>query len=200
VLAGFGILLTRSESFSRLSQTGSVEEFRFVVWETIAGFLPQYLPFGSGAGSFVEIFKVHEPSVMLSASYWNHAHNDWLEWALEGGVPAIILMAVAITGWARSTAGVIRDSHTGRFEVQLGIAGAIILFVLGLWSGVDYPLRVPVIACLAALCAVWLTLGNGTSGIQQGAGQTIDGPAKNTKGAVFKTRRVKQRAKGSDRA
>lgn len=189
MLAAFGVLLTRSTGFERLSGTnaGGVEEYRFLVWRTIADFLPQYLPFGSGIGSFVEIFKIHEPEVMLGTSYWNHAHNDWLEWALEGGLPAIALMLAGIAAFALRSAALLRQSRTGRFEVQLGLAGAVVLLGLGLWSGVDYPLRTPALASLAALCAVWMALataprggeapgfGNGTAGTTGGWGSTGKG-------------------------
>jgi len=170
MLAAFGVLLSQSSGFERILGTGSgaVEEYRFLVWGSIAEFLPQYLPFGSGAGSFVEIFKIHEPDAMLGTSYWNHAHNDWLEWTLEGGIPALVLMLAAILGWAGHAIALLRERRTGRFEIQIGLASAAILFVLGLWSLVDYPLRVPALAGLAALCSVWMALSASSRG--EGAG------------------------------
>ncbi|MDJ0643321.1 MAG: O-antigen ligase family protein [Erythrobacter sp.] len=192
MLGGFALLLTQSQSFARISGTSPVEEFRFTVWETMIDFLPQYLPFGSGIGSFVEIFQVHEPSEMLGTSYWNHAHNDWLEWALEGGVPAIVLMAIALIAFARTAIGLIGRSPTGRLEVQLGLAGAIILFVLGLWSAVDYPLRVPALACLAALASVWMAFPRAGEVLSQsqsaGFGQTAGKPVFMSNSGSFPTR------------
>jgi O-antigen ligase len=173
MLGGFAFLLTRSESFTRISGGGTVEEYRFVVWQTIVDFLPQYLPFGSGIGSFVEVFKVHEPSDLLNITFWNHAHNDWLEWTLEGGVPVLVLMAVGLIAYVRRVAALIARSHTGHLEVQLGLAGAVVLFVLGLWSGVDYPLRVPMLASFAAISAVWLAFPAAGQGL-------ISGPARGT--------------------
>lgn len=200
MLAGFSILLFQSQGFSRLQATGSVEEFRFVVWDTVAGILPAYLPVGSGVGSFVEVFKVHEPSEMLGTNYWNHAHNDWLEWALEGGLPAIALMLASIAGWAYCCLSLLRQSHTGRLQVQLGLAAGIVLFVLGLWSGVDYPLRVPALSAVAALCAVWLAMPRDAETLQSGSGQTLDSEPQMKKAAKFKMRPVKRTTKGSDQA
>lgn len=156
ILAAAAFLLTRSQSFARISAGGTVEEYRFTVWQSIVDFMPQYLPFGSGVGSFVEVFQVHEPGDLLNTSFWNHAHNDWLEWLLEGGVPMALIFVAGIFFFLRRVVALIRRSHTGQLEVQLGLAGGIILFVLGLWSGVDYPLRVPVLATFAAIAAVWL--------------------------------------------
>ena len=174
MLAGFALVITQTTGFERLLSAGSgeVEEYRFTVWRTILEFMPAYFPFGSGVGSFVEIFKVHEPSEMLAQSYWNHAHNDWLEWALEGGIPMIVLMIAGIIGWAMRSIAVVRNSQSGRIEVQLALAGAIILFILGAWSFVDYPLRTPALASLAAICAVWLSL---PQAVRAGTGATQSG-------------------------
>ncbi len=192
MLGGFALLLTQSQSFTRISGTSTVEEFRFTVWETMVEFVPQYLPFGSGIGSFVEIFQVHEPSAMLGTSYWNHAHNDWLEWTLEGGIPALVLIALALVAYARNTFGLMRQSHTGRLEVQLGLAGAVVLFVLGLWSAVDYPLRVPALACVAALASVWMAFPRSGQTLnspgEEGFGQTSGKPLFMADNASFPTR------------
>ncbi|MEM8724620.1 MAG: O-antigen ligase family protein [Pseudomonadota bacterium] len=192
MLGGFALLLTQSQSFTRIAGTSPVEEFRFTVWETMIEFLPQYLPFGSGIGSFVEIFQVHEPSAMLGTSYWNHAHNDWLEWALEGGIPAIVLMVLALLAYGRNLIGLIGRSQNGRLEVQLGLAGAVVLFVLGLWSAVDYPLRVPALACLAALASVWMAFPRAGQPVSQsdgsGFGQSSGKPTFMTNEGSFETR------------
>jgi hypothetical protein len=180
VLGAFTFLLTRSESFTRISGGGTVEEYRFTVWEAITGFLPQYLPFGSGIGSFVEVFQIHEPSELLNTSFWNHAHNDWLEWALEGGVPVMVLILLGLVAFVQRVAALVSRSHTGHFEVQLGLAGGVILFVLGLWSGVDYPLRVPMLASVAAIAAVWLafpTAGRGLSVDKSTQGPDLSRPS-----------------------
>ena len=160
MLGVFALVLTQTIGFERLLSAGSgeVEEYRFTVWSTILEFAPGYLPLGSGIGSFVEVFKVHEPDAMLGQSYWNHAHNDWLEWAMEGGIPAVILMGVAIVGWGLRALALGQNSHRGRIEIQLGMAGALILFILGAWRLVDYPLRTPALASLAAISAVWMAL------------------------------------------
>ncbi|MEM7689155.1 MAG: O-antigen ligase family protein [Pseudomonadota bacterium] len=165
MLGVFALLLSQTTGFERLLSAGSgeVAEYRFTVWRTIVEFIPAYLPLGSGIGSFIEVFKVHEPDEMLALSYWNHAHNDWLEWVMEGGIPALILIAIGIVAWCKRAldlvrTGLVQNSHRGRIDVQLGLAGALILFILGAWSLVDYPLRTPALGSLAALSAVWMAL------------------------------------------
>lgn len=152
----FAYVTSRATAIDRILTKDESEEGRLIVWQTMVDILPQYLPFGSGIGSFVEIFSVHEPNDMLGLNYWNHAHNDWLEWALEGGAPAIVLMLAAMVAWALRTKSLSSYSYSGRLEIQLGLAGGVVMLVLGLWSVVDYPLRVPSLACLAAISAVWM--------------------------------------------
>lgn len=154
-IACLAYITSRAAALDRLLVRDEAEEGRLTVWQTVVDILPQYLPFGSGVGSFVEIFQVHEPSEMLSLNYWNHAHNDWLEWALEGGVLAIAIGLAAIAAWALRTRSLLSHSYAGRLDVQLGLAGSAVMLVLGLWSVVDYPLRVPSLACLFAIAAIW---------------------------------------------
>ena len=106
----------------------------------------------------MEVFQISEPATLLALNYWNHAHNDWLEWALEGGIPAIALMAFVIAAFAFQTLRLLRQEHGGRFEYQLGLLGSAMILILGLWSAVDYPLRVPSLSCLAALAGIWMML------------------------------------------
>jgi len=155
-IACFAYITSRATAIDRVLASDEAEEGRIIVWQTLVDILPQYLPFGSGIGSFVEIFNVHEPNAMLGLNYWNHAHNDWLEWALEGGVPAIALMLAAIAAWALRTRSLLSYSYSGRLDIQLGLVGAIVILVLGLWSVVDYPLRVPSLACLIAMAVIWM--------------------------------------------
>lgn len=151
-----GILFFRSEAVDRVATEGVAEEYRFFVWYTVAGFMGQYMPFGSGAGSFVEVFKLHEPRELLGFAYWNHAHNDWIEWILEFGFAGLALSVVVIVALAHRTRTIWVRLPMKREADQLAWAGIAVLFMLGLWSLVDYPLRVPSLAALAALGAVWM--------------------------------------------
>jgi len=156
-LAGFlAIAFSQAEAVDRVATGDVAEEYRLVVWQSVAGFLGQYLPFGSGVGSFVEVFQVHEPREMLGFAYWNHVHNDWLEWVLEFGFVAVVLLGLSIFVLVRRTRAIWVRLPLKRGAHQLAWTGVAVLFILGLWSVVDYPLRVPSLAALAALGAVWM--------------------------------------------
>ena len=158
VVGSLAVIFGRAEAFDRIASSDTAEEFRLRAWEVTANSIGDYFPVGSGIGSFVEIFKIHEPVDLLSFGYWNHAHNDWLEWLLEGGIPAAVLMIFAVAAWVRGTLYLWARRTSGRHSVQLGLLGAFAILILGLWSFVDYPLRVPSLASLAAIAAVWMTV------------------------------------------
>lgn len=114
-------------------------------WPLIA----QYLPWGSGAGSFREVYGAHEPLALLAPNYVLHAHNEPVELLLELGLPGGLLLLAGIALLAAITWKVWR---TTRSEAALLPR----LAVLGLWlpllhSAVDYPLRTLAIGALVAL-------------------------------------------------
>jgi O-antigen ligase len=158
VLAVVTVLFDRAEAVDRISASGGLEESRFAVWGPIVAMGKAYFPFGSGAGTFQEIYKLGEPDELLGPTYLNHAHNDWLEVFMTSGAAGLILMAVAVVAWGW---GSVRIWRARRGGLTLGPArlASIILLILGLASLADYPLRVPFIACFVVIMAVWLKSG-----------------------------------------
>lgn len=155
--ASLAFIFSRASAIERLGSSDPVEESRLDVWRVVVDFLSTYQPFGAGFGSFVEVFQIHEPGDLLATKYWNHAHNDWLEWLLDGGIPLAIIIAVALAGLVRHTLGLRKLLNTGQGWVQRAIVGSVTLVILLLWSVVDYPLRTPILASLAAIAAIWLS-------------------------------------------
>jgi O-antigen ligase len=155
-------LSTRSVALQRIVESDPADDLRFQALPTIIDAVGQYFPFGSGAGSFVPVYKLFEPDALLSAAYFNHAHNDVVEVALEYGLPGVVLMLASVAMWGRAVIQLWqnrRSAPDSRDRVQIfGWAGASILLILGLGSVVDYPLRVPSLACLAALATVWVAM------------------------------------------
>lgn len=154
IAAGLLLLATyasRDLALDRLEK-GSSEDLRWPVWEQIIRFLPDYLPWGSGIGSFVPVYQIHEADHMLLPQYVNQAHNDWLDIALTSGAPGIALCAVAILMFARAT---------GSALVAQGIAGHLrragigVILVLAFASLSDYPVRTPILSALLAIAAIW---------------------------------------------
>jgi O-antigen ligase len=154
-------LSTRSVALQRMVENDPADDLRFQALPTITDAIATFFPFGSGAGSFVQVYKLLEPDSLLGPAYFNHAHNDLAEIALEYGMFGIALMIAAavlwgvgvIRLWKRRRAGADRPDRAQIY----GWAGASILLILGLGSIVDYPLRVPSLAGFAAIASVWMT-------------------------------------------
>ena len=80
-------------------------------------------------------------------TYVNHAHNDYLELALEGGMPAILLMIAFLAWWSLRAFAIWRSPNAAELGRAACIASAAIL----LHSLVDYPLRTAAIATIFAM-------------------------------------------------
>lgn len=116
--------------------------------------IADFQPVGSGLGTFSELYRTYEreptPGVFV-----NHAHNDYLEFALELGLVGILLMA-GFLWWvfARVLAAWRYDGRGG----EIMRAASVMTMVVILHSIVDYPLRTTAIAAVMALaCAMMLT-------------------------------------------
>lgn len=81
----------------------------------------------------------------------NHAHNDYLELALELGLAGIVLMALFLAWWGIAAARAWTSPLTTAFGRAATIASAIIFA----HSLVDYPLRT---ASIAAIFGVAIAL------------------------------------------
>jgi len=156
----------RAVSLNRLLVLSTGEDMRSRALPTVLDLIGRYMPFGSGFGSFDPVYRMREPDDLLGRSYFNHAHSDFLEVALEGGVLAVVLVAIGIAWSAR--AGVLAwrtSAATGRSDPAARFAASAILLI-ALASLVDYPLRTPTVMALLAIAAVLV----GSTGREQGRG------------------------------
>lgn len=160
VLVLLTVMASRAEALKRLLSTNVAEESRTQAWEIAARLAIDYLPLGSGSGSFVPVFQRVEPLDFLSHVYFNHAHNDFLEVWLTFGLPGILLILAAITAYVIAVRGVV-GRRKERLDATrlLAATGAAVILLCGLASFVDYPLRVPSIACLFIVACCWLRTG-----------------------------------------
>ncbi|HEY0596198.1 O-antigen ligase family protein [Sphingopyxis sp.] len=147
-------LSSRISAIDRASGADLAGELRVQAWPTVRAMAETYWGTGSGFGSFAGVYKMFEPDALLSPSYFNHAHNDWIELVITGGLP-FILVAFATLVWlgrkfaAAGTRNLVKGYRGDyRFPV-LVIAG---LFVMV--SFVDYPLRMPSLQVMAILLIV----------------------------------------------
>ena len=77
---------------------------------------------------------------------------------LTGGLPAAGLLAVALVCWARGAWNSMRNIKNSNSQYAQRRLGAVIVFILGSASALDYPLRVPSLACLFVVAAAWMVV------------------------------------------
>lgn len=98
--------------------------------------------FGVGYGNFDLIYQMHQPIDQIERRYVQHAHNDYLEILLEGGVVAFALLAsflvLTVHRWRQIRADKMR------------CAALLSIGLLLAHSLVDYPLRCMALALLFA--------------------------------------------------
>jgi O-antigen ligase len=139
---------SRREAFDRLLGPDDAALNRASVLPYLFRMARDYLPFGSGFGSFDTVFRQYEKIQELSPVYLNEAHNDWLQIVIEGGWPAVAL-AAAFVGWVLFRAvTAIRQRATNDPREKLAFVAVLAMIAVG--SLVDYPLRVPIMMMVIA--------------------------------------------------
>lgn len=151
------VWLGRDEALDRLAASTPTDETRVQILPTLQDMIMQHWLWGTGLGSFERAYQVHEPATLLMQVYMNHAHNDWLELAITGGVAALAILFAALVAIARRGMHVLTWKDADPWQ-PLRRAALVIIVILGFASLSDYPLRTPSLAVLCALCVVWLFL------------------------------------------
>jgi len=149
---------------------GGAPEGRFENWPVVAEAANTYLPVGSGIGSFDAVYRSVEPLERLDATYFNQAHNEYLETWLEAGWPGIAVLIAFLVWYGRRswTAWRARPSTPRDLQRAASIAiGTVLLHSIG-----DYPLRTETIAVIFALCCGLLELaGRSDAELSEGRGR-----------------------------
>lgn len=145
----------RASSIDRVL-SDDTNSLRFEVLPTLFDMVGSFFPFGSGFGSFSQVYRQFEPDALLSPQYLNHAHSDWIQIAIEGGLPAIVIFGIAAIAVLARAIGILRNYLKGRAVPNLQLAAFGVIGAIALASLVDYPARVPsiMVTLVFAACAV----------------------------------------------
>lgn len=140
----------RAASIDRVFDLDAAQDMRTRGLPIVLQMIGAYFPVGTGFGSFDPVFRLHEPFDLLKPSYFNHAHNDFLEIILNGGLPGALLLMGAIAWWAIRSVNAWRGGST---TARLGSATVFLILVA---SVSDYPLRTPQMMAVLAIAALWM--------------------------------------------
>lgn len=105
---------------------------------------------GTGLGTYQDVYRLYEDPATVSDIYIAHAHNDYFEWAIETGIAGTALLGILLAWWMVHFVRLWLNTRTQAWRLRR--AASIACLVPVLHSLVDYPLRTPGIAALAAVC------------------------------------------------
>lgn len=143
-------------SFTRLGEVEVEGDQRMQVIPQLIELSQKFFPFGSGFGSFPDVFQIIEPDDQLNTAYFNNAHNDFAQVIIEGGVVGAAIVIVGLVIGVRASLRLVRVIRT-RSRKTSGAEVGLLLVAVGTFitsviaSLFDYPLRTPLIGGLLAL-------------------------------------------------
>lgn len=151
--AGIGLasLIGLTPVLNRFALQDPVTDARWKIFDVTVQAIGQFFPLGSGAGSFEAVMRRFHPAD-LPGVIINYAHNDYLEWLLEAGLGAGLLIVVWLALYLRQWGRVwTRNEWTTFRFAQVGAGIALLLMMLH--TLVDFNLRIPANAVFTAFLA-----------------------------------------------
>jgi len=159
LLLGLAVILAMQFSLlsalPRLINT-NVEDGRVTYAKTTIAAAKDYMPWGSGLGTFRNAYQPYEAKGEPTRYIINHAHDEYLELWLEGGMPALALLVVGALAWLARGWRILRPR---RDEDPASLTSLITRCAwlgasLGLLhSALDFPLRTTSAMCAFAVLA-----------------------------------------------
>lgn len=138
----------RLPAVTRLIESDTMSNLRADAMPTLFEMIGTYWPVGTGFGTFDKVYFVHEPSELLMPSYFNQAHNDWVQIVIEGGASIAVMVVAGILWYIMSVSRLfLSTKNVSHLFFWFGI-----LAILAIASLVDYPLRTPIFSAVT----VWI--------------------------------------------
>ena len=177
LLAVAALSASRSGIFDRLAQTDAAAESRVAMLSPLVETARAFMPWGSGFGSFDRVYRRFEPDELLSTIYMNQAHNEPLQLAIEGGLPALALLALFLWWWTGSAIGILRFRLSSERKT-MAIAAMVVTFMLMASSLVDYPLRTPLLGSVFIFSTVQMMRARAAQRQLRDAGDSCASPGR----------------------
>jgi len=127
-----------------------LENLRFVIYSNTIEGIGTFFPIGSGPGTYPFIYPRFQS--IAENGFVNHAHNDYLEWLMEGGLIAGLLIIMCLWFYARQWPKVWVKGYWSTFQfIQVGAGIGLLLMLLH--SLTDFNLHIPANAIYFAFLA-----------------------------------------------
>ena len=153
-LVSLTVIFSRALAIDRFFGNEGSADDRIEFWNASIEIFKKLLPVGSGSGSFSEIFQMYEPTKLLDPTYLNRAHNDWIEIAVTLGIPGLLLIAIFVWLYIR-TSIVVWQLHDQGLSTTYARAASAVLAILAVTSAFDYPMRTPAFMAVIPIVLLW---------------------------------------------
>ncbi len=137
---GLALEIGLAPVLDRFTDKDPLSDGRWTIFSSTLQAVGQFFPLGSGAGTFSDVFRRFQTAEM--PGFVNRAHNDYLEWVLEGGLLMGGLLVVLLGFYFRQWSQVCTVAAWSPFRFAQVGAG-IALFLMLLHSAVDFNLHIP---------------------------------------------------------
>lgn len=135
------ILFLSGELLLARSMRSDIGQDRFAIYSSLVDTILIYPLWGTGAGTFEQIFPiVRSPNIL---PFFVRAHSEYLELALTFGIPVSILFIVGMLHVLKNLYKGHKESNYNSPFVAFGI-GAVVLILSH--SFVDFPMQIPAVS------------------------------------------------------
>ena len=148
---GLAGLVGLAPVLSRFTLHDPLQDGRWKIFNATVQAIGEFFPLGSGAGTFEGVMRRFHPADFPGLTI-NSAHNDYLEWLLECGLVAAVLIVAWLLFYFRQWGRVWKRGEWTPFRFAQAGAGIALLLMM-LHSLVDFNLRIPANAVFVAFLA-----------------------------------------------
>lgn len=136
----------------KFSTDGISSNSRLDIFASVAPMIADRPLLGSGLGSFPHAFQQYRPQTVSSDGIIDKAHNSYLEFAAEMGLPALAALLAAF-GWLGFV--LFKGVRHRKERYVVPALGLSVWICIGMYSLVDFPLQIPgIMAIFIALTLV----------------------------------------------
>jgi O-antigen ligase len=134
---------------ARVDETLSATDGRQAIWRDTRLILRDFWQTGVGVGAYPQAMRVYQTGTRQR--FFNQAHDQYLQFAAEGGVLLGVPLALTIGAFGWVVWGRLRNDHSPVYWIRAGaVSGMVGVAVQSVW---ETGLRMPADAALFALTA-----------------------------------------------